>query len=138
MKERSCDGCAKCCEGWLAGEAYGHAFFRGRPCFFLNKTCSIYDNRPAEPCKSFKCGWLASPEFPEWMKPDLSNVIINRSKSKDKDIDYFILVEAGSILSVKVLSWMIQWTLNNNQNLLYYIDGGMNRIGSKEFLELQL
>ena len=131
---RKCDGCTKCCEGWLTGEAYEHKFFRGRPCFFLNKTCTIYDNRPEFPCRSYKCGWLDELQFPEWMKPDLVNVIINRVDYNE--IKYYVLVEAGSLLDVKVLSWMVQWALNNNQNLLYYIDGGPNKIGSKEFLEM--
>ena len=134
MKERSCDGCAKCCEGWLQGEAHGHKFYRGRPCFFLNKTCSIYETRPENPCRSYKCGWLDEMQFPEWMKPDLVNVIINRAENNG--IKYYVLIEAGSLLDVKVLNWMIQWALNYNKNLMYYIDGGMNRIGSKEFLEM--
>jgi hypothetical protein len=133
---RTCGTCAKCCEGWLSGEAYGHKFFRGRPCFFLNKTCSIYDTRPESPCRTYKCAWLDELQFPEWMKPDLVNVIINRAIYKD--IKYYVLVESGSLLDVKVLSWMIQWALNNNQNLMYYIDGGVNRIGSTEFLEASL
>jgi hypothetical protein len=70
------------------------------------------------------------------MKPNLVNVIINRTKYKE--ITYYMLVEAGSLLDVRVLSWMVQWAFNNNQNLMYYIDGGMNRIGSKEFLEAPL
>jgi len=131
---RSCDGCTKCCEGWLEGSAHGHAFYRGRPCFFLNKGCSIYESRPHEPCRSYKCGWLDDIQFPEWMKPDLVNVIINRARYND--IHYYVLVESGSLLNIKVFSWMVQWALNNNQNLMYYIDGGMNRIGSKEFLEM--
>ena len=133
---RSCDTCAKCCEGWLQGEVYGHTFYRGRPCFFLNKTCSIYETRPCEPCRTYNCAWLDSLQFPEWMKPNLVNVIINRTKYKE--ITYYMLVEAGSLLDVRVLSWMVQWAFNNNQNLMYYIDGGMNRIGSKEFLEAPL
>jgi len=68
------------------------------------------------------------------MKPDLINVIINQARYKD--INYYCLIESGSLLNVKVLSWMIQWALNNNQNLMYYIDGGVNRVGSKEFLEM--
>ena len=134
MSSRSCDGCTKCCEGWLQGEAFGHNFFRGRPCFFLNKKCTIYENRPHDPCRSYTCGWLDEMHFPEWMKPDLVNVIINRAKHKDTI--YYVLIESGSLLNVKVLSWMIQWALNNNQNLMYYIDGGVNRIGSKDFLEM--
>lgn len=131
---RSCDGCTKCCEGWLQGNVNGHAFYRGRPCFYLKKTCSIYEARPDVPCRSYKCGWLDDIQFPEWMRPDLVNVIINRVTHKN--INYYVLVEAGSLLDVRVLSWMVQWAINNNQNLMYYIDSGENRIGSKEFLEM--
>ena len=131
---RACNGCTKCCEGWLEGTVNGHAFFRGRPCFFLNKGCSIYESRPQDPCRSYNCAWVDDMQFPEWMKPDLVNVIINRVKHKD--LMYYVLVESGSLLNVKVLSWMIQWALNTNQNLMYYVDGGMNRVGSKEFLEM--
>jgi hypothetical protein len=132
---RTCDGCTKCCEGWLTGEAHGHQFYRGRPCFFLNKTCTIYEDRPPV-CRNFKCRWLDEDIFPEWMKPDLVDVIIN--KEVFNNIEYYVLVEAGKLLDVRVLSWMIQWVINNNKNLLYYIDNGMNRIGSKEFLEMPI
>ncbi len=133
---RLCDGCTKCCEGWLEGEAYGHHFYRGRPCFFLNKNCSIYDSRPHNPCRSYKCCWLDDNQFPEWMKPDLVGMIINQVIRED--ISYYVLVEAGSRLDVRVLSWMIQWALNSKKNLLYYIDGGMNKVGSEEFLKLEI
>ena len=133
---RSCGPCAKCCEGWLSGEAHGHTFYKGRPCFFLNKTCTIYDTRPVDPCRTYKCGWLDEPHFPEWMKPNLVNVIINRAVFND--VKYYVLMESGSLLDVKVLSWMIQWAFNNNQNLMYFVDGGENRIGSKEFIEARL
>ena len=136
MNNRSCDGCAKCCEGWLNGEAYGHAFYKGRPCFFLNKTCSIYNERPENPCRSFKCAWLEDDTFPHWMKPDLVNAII--IKRKTGDIFFYEITEAGSVLDSKTLSWLVQWALNTRTNILYFVDGGINRLGSPEFLELNL
>ena len=136
MTERSCDGCAKCCEGWLHGEAYGHAFYKGRPCFFLNKTCSIYDTRPESPCRTFKCSWLAEDIFPHWMKPDLINIII--TKRQVDNFFYYEIVEAGSTIESKTLNWLVQWALNTNNNILYYIEGGVNRIGSQEFLKANL
>jgi hypothetical protein len=136
MKERSCDGCAKCCEGWLHGEAYGHAFFRGRPCFFLNKTCSIYDTRPENPCRTFKCSWLAEDIFPHWMKPDLVNIII--VKREVENIIFYEVVEAGSTMDSKTLNWLVQWAINTGKNIVYQIEGGPNRFGSQEFLKANL
>ena len=133
MTERSCDSCAKCCEGWLHGEAYGHAFYKGRPCFFLNKTCTIYDTRPENPCRTFKCSWLAEDTFPHWMKPDLANIII--TKRMKEDIVYYEVIEAGSTIDSKTLNWLIQWALNTKNNILYVIEGGPNKVGSQEFLK---
>ena len=133
MNFRPCGDCTICCSGALVGEANGHQFGQGKKCHYLvQEKCTIYNDRP-ETCRKYFCAWSQG-IFPEWMKPDLVNVIINRSTQNG--IKYYVLVEAGSLLDVKVLSWMIQWALNNNQNLMYYIDGGLNRIGSKEFLEL--
>jgi hypothetical protein len=134
MIKRSCDGCTKCCEGWLQGEAYGHNFFPGRPCFFLGKKCTIYENRPETPCRTFNCEWVANDTFPAWMKPDLVNVII--TKQVNNNIIYYEIAEAGSILDPKVLSWLFQWAINNKHNIVYYLDGGRNCIGSREFMQL--
>jgi len=131
---RSCDGCTKCCEGWLSGKAYDHNFYRGRPCFFLNKTCSIYDKRPENPCRLYECGWLKDETFPHWMKPDLINAIINK-RFTNSGIEFYTVIEAGSILDSKTLSWLVQWALNNNKNIQYNIDGGGNNLGSQEFLK---
>jgi hypothetical protein len=136
MSERSCDGCAKCCEGWLSGEAYGHAFYKGRPCFFLTKTCSIYDKRPDNPCRTFKCSWLAEDIFPHWMKPDLVNIII--TKRQVDNLYFYEIVEAGSTIESKTLNWLVQWAINTNNNIQYYIEGGSNKIGSQEFLKANI
>jgi hypothetical protein len=131
---RDCGSCRKCCEGWLSGEAYGHKFYKGIPCFYLGDKCSIYHKRPKEPCKNYICAWKKYEEvFPEWMKPDLINAII--SEKIKGDMWYFEVMEAGKILDVRVLNWMIIWALRNSKNLVYYIDSGVNYIGSKEFTE---
>ena len=79
---RSCGGCMKCCEGWLAGPVrregvVDHVLMRGSPCpHATSGRCAIYDSRPEDPCKSFVCGWLmpASP-LPESYRPDKLGVI---------------------------------------------------------------
>ena len=137
MDKRECDGCTKCCEGWLAGEVHGHNMFKGRPCFYFNKNCTIYEDRPDHPCKSFKCSWLSEEKvFPVWMKPDSINAIITRQKFND--IFYYEVTETGVTLEARTLSWLIQWAISTETNLLYRIDGGLNRIGSTEFLSLNL
>lgn len=127
IPQRTCDSCTKCCQGHLWGEAHGHSFQEGKPCFFVGeKGCSIYVDRPDKPCKSFKCEWLASDYLPMWMRPDLSKVIATRRQYDDGE--WLELKEAGQKMDSAVLSWVLVWAANNKQNVRYQIDGGWNWI----------
>jgi hypothetical protein len=131
---RSCDGCTACCEGWLWSEAYGKKFWPGRPCHFKGeKGCTIYHDRPVDPCKNFTCAWIKDDYFPAWMKPNLSKVlIVNRH---DNGHDYIELYEMGERLDSRVLSWFfMEFSAGNIKNLKYQIDGGWNYIGDIDFI----
>lgn len=134
--DRTCDGCSECCKGWLIGSALGHSFYPGKPCHFLQKSCSIYEERPEDPCRSYKCHWLAENDLPMWMRPDLCGAVITRRQHGE--IEYFEIVECGKKLDSSVLSWIVLWALNNSKNIKYQIDRGWNRIGNKQFLEAPL
>lgn len=129
---RTCDGCSECCKGWLKGNAFGHDFYPGKPCFFLQKSCSIYEKRPDDPCKSYRCHWLASNDLPMWMRPDLSNALV--TYRKHDNVEYFEILECGKKMDSSVLSWFIIWALNNKKNIKYQISGGFNKIGTEEFM----
>lgn len=135
MTQRSCNGCTACCEGWLEGSAYNHKFFSGRPCHFKGKDgCSIYENRPKEQCQDFNCMWLTNLNIPEWLKPNLSKVII--VEKNNKDIGYYIEVsEMGKKIDSVVLSWLFQFHQNNRINMSIQIDSGWMHYGTKEYLE---
>lgn len=135
LRDRVCGDCHKCCEGWTEGDAYGHQFYSGKPCFFLGDACTIYEDRP-DHCQEYNCEWKSHHMFPEWMKPSISNVIITR-RVKDGVI-YFQVKEAGSPISAKVIHWLLLWALKENKNLLYEIEGGWNRFGGGVFLSMEL
>ena len=132
--QRNCNGCTACCEGWLAGEAYGYGFWPGRKCHFLgDKSCTIYEQRPDYPCKQFKCEWLANKDFPEWLKPNLSKVIIYEREIKEHK--YWEVVETGEKMDATILSWIfMQYVDGYVTNIHYRIDSGWNMIGSKEWI----
>lgn len=132
--QRQCGPCTRCCEGWLHGSAHGKPFWRGRPCHYFEGRCTIYGNHPDDPCKTFRCQWLDNETIPSWMRPDLVNAIL--VKRRKNDIDYLEINEAGEKLRVEVLSWAVMYCLQNKLNLYYTVDGGANRIGSKDFLAL--
>jgi hypothetical protein len=131
--KRECGDCTKCCEGWLEGEALGHTFHAGKPCHFISigKGCTVYAKRPQNPCISYKCGWLNNLDLPEWLKPSEINAIIDMQIVEG--ISYLRLVEAGEILDSKVLSWILKYAIANQLNFLWFVEGGVNWIGTDEF-----
>ena len=134
-KTRSCGSCTKCCEGYLSGEVNNKLFYKGRPCFYCSENgCSIYEDRPENPCQSYSCLWLTDANIPEWLKPNLENVIL--SEKEIKGIRYIELLEAGQPMSAKVLSWFFVFGLENKMNMVWETNGGHNWIGSTEFLEV--
>jgi hypothetical protein len=132
---RSCGTCTKCCEGWLSGDAYSHPFYPGRPCHFLaiGKGCSIYKTRPEEPCKTYQCSWIKDMNIPEWMKPEDISAIVDEREING--IPYFNIVEAGKILDVKALTWLIDYCSENNKNLCYRVEVIEHYLGSPEFVQ---
>ena len=138
LLQRNCDECTKCCEGWLEGNVHGHQMFRGCKCHFLETSCQIYDQRPDEPCKNYNCVWLTDDKFPAWMKPNVSGIVVSKRKNVFpttdgmKVLDYHEAIEAGGKIDASVLNWLIQWSTNNNVNLLYEVDGKIYAVGCED------
>lgn len=136
--KRECGTCTKCCEGWLVGEALGYKFYQGKPCHFISigKGCSVYAKRPKDPCVTYKCTWLINENIPEWMKPSEINAIID--ERINDGIKYLSVSEAGSKLDSSVLTWIIEYALANQINLLWKVNNGSHWIGSPEFNSMML
>jgi len=137
LPERKCGNCQKCCEGWLEADIYGNKMQAGQPCFYLEKGeggCSIYENRPKDPCIDYKCAWLEEPgTFPAWLKPNLSNVIITKKTIEDTDISYYQAVEAGSKMDASVLHWFMMFALRTGTCIMYEIEGKSHTLASPQF-----
>lgn len=155
---RECGECTACCEGWLTGTIRGHKMHTGKQCHFLGcNRCSIYEERPVDPCRNFRCVWLKDDkhELPEWLKPSLSKVIIKESKYEVQyrqaggmgsgaylleegnlvvhKGSYWNVVECGQTIPSPVLSWLIQYCLSHEMPLMYHINGAREIIGPPEF-----
>jgi len=136
VNTRSCGTCTKCCEGYVSASVRGIPFFKGNPCHFVSigKGCSIYEDRPKQPCKSYSCFWLKSEDVPEWMKPSEINAMISERYTKN-NIYFLELIEAGETLRADVLSWLINYCNKNDFNLFWEVNGKKNYMGSDEFLK---
>lgn len=139
---RSCGTCTKCCEGWLGSAIHGKQMHKGRPCFYLDKdcsACSIYADRPQDPCVDYSCTWLLdkSDEFPMWMKPNISNVIItNREVENGGNVYRYVdIIEAGSRMDVDVLNWLFHWVMTKGVNVRYEVSGNKFILGDPTFAE---
>ena len=132
---RSCNGCTACCDGWLDGSAHNYKFWAGRKCHFVSEDgCSIYEQRPHDPCQTFKCQWLIDNNFPEWLKPSLSKVIFVQRELNG--IPFVHAHEAGGKMDSEVLSWFVMAYANGMfPNIAYSVSGGVNYLGHNDFIE---
>jgi hypothetical protein len=140
VEGRSCQGCTKCCEGYLRAELGKEKYFMGQnedgtftPCPFvkINEGCGVYNARPVTPCQTFKCDYLTDASMPESFKPSNSNTIF--STRTIKNIQYTMLIEAGRKLDSEVLSWAIEKHLSEGTNFAWRVLGNIFWIGSEEF-----
>lgn len=154
--KKECGGCTACCSGALSGDAYGHEFYRGRPCFFVTqKGCGIYESRPDTPCKSFKCAYLTEAFFPEWMRPDISGALATprvhkyteKVKDGDKEVEverlipYMLVVSHNTTapMAAKTLFWFVQKYFEGLiPNLMIDIEGRSHRIGKPDFMAARI
>lgn len=134
--DRKCGSCTACCEGWLWGSAHDKSFFPGKKCHFVCSTgCSIYNQRPEDPCRTFSCAWLTDQDrvFPEWFRPDLSGVVMKYVEWKEGEA-YLEVWECGKKIDSSVLVYLILLSMNDGKNISVQVDRGWYHFGSEEFL----
>lgn len=142
---RSCESCTKCCEGFLVATIRGHKMgdvingdnHNPVPCPFVQKNvgCKEYKLRPVDPCRKFKCEWLINENIPESFKPNLSNTIVTKQRTKSGE-EYLLLTDAGSDLDQNVLDWFLMYSKHNNINFGWRKNGISRFAGSKQFLDI--
>lgn len=132
---RSCGDCTACCDGWLRIEVRGHRVRPGSSCPFRGDYgCTIYAERPTDPCREFICGWLAgSSPLPDWMRPDKSDAIVLPSNFTWRGLPVDVIVPIGSRPKKKALDWLMQFSSANRRPLLYQIGGEWFAFGPPAF-----
>lgn len=131
--ERSCEGCTRCCEGWLGANINGHEMYPGKPCFFVEQGvgCKIYVDRPEDPCKTFQCMWRADDRVPIEFKPsDIGSLITTQQIN---GIEYLALVECGETMRPEVVSWFMLHAVSNKINAEWKVNGKSFWIGMPDF-----
>ena len=131
---RSCEGCTKCCEGWLQGDVRGHSMYPGKPCFFVSigVGCKDYDNRPDFPCKDFKCEWIVNDDLPNSLMPKDSNIIVVFDDVNG--IRYARAVRAGDKVDKDSVEWYIRYYKDREINFWFELDNVNYVIGTNDFI----
>jgi hypothetical protein len=130
---RGCGTCTACCDGWLTGTIRGYEMNVGHPCHFRGAGgCTIYEDRPAEPCRSFYCAWrLRGNPFPDAFRPDRLGVIVLPKQWRGR-LAYY-LVPAGHDPDATLLEWMRNYSTATGTPFLFKIEGRYRGCGSPEF-----
>ena len=133
MTSKECGTCTKCCEGWLKAKIIGHDMYPGKPCFFveIGKGCTIYEDRPKDPCKDFLCEWMKIESMPDEFKPENTGVIMHRQENNGNP--YLSITESPFSPSAKYLSWALVYAKNTDQNIVWSVDGVFWWIGNEDF-----
>lgn len=130
---RGCGECTACCDGWMAGTIHGHEMYPGQPCHFVGAHgCTIYDERPQSPCRSFVCAWMApgSP-FPDALRPDRAGVIIASVQWRGQPA--YLLRSAGRDPDAQLLAAMQRFSMQSGRPFFYEIGGEKLGFGPPEF-----
>ena len=137
-RNRKCGPCNQCCTGTLQGDIYGHAMDKGRACHFLGgEGCTIYEKRPTL-CKQYECLWLQddATNIPEWMRPDISKVIItHRNWGNNNENSYLSVAESGQKIDSVILNWVYMHVSKHNICANIEVDGTWYQMGPPEFVE---
>lgn len=133
---KTCNGCTKCCEGYLSGKVKNIPFYLNKPCFFLeiNKGCSIYEERPESPCKTFNCLWKKEKSFPEKFKPNLINAIVYERFTKN-NIPYVEILNCEKNINKDFLEYIKIYCKETNKNLFWKEDDMGHALGSSSFIK---
>jgi hypothetical protein len=123
-KGRSCNGCSKCCEGWLIARVFNFEISpTNGSCRFLGRVgCGIYPVRDTL-CKNFYCDWIENSSLPENLKPDKCNAIIITKKLET--YLYYRIVTAG-IIKKYVYEWAEEQAKQGKHLVAYDQNGELN------------
>jgi hypothetical protein len=108
INQRNCQPCTACCEGWLDIHTPVVQAHLGKACTHcVNQSCSIYNNRPYDPCQSFHCAWRQEGSLlPYDMRPDLSGVIVMTDQLQWQGEDVIVAVAKGSRIPARTFHWL--------------------------------
>ncbi len=119
---RECHPCTACCDGWLEVNVPGAHAWKDHPCSHRTDAgCGIFGNKDRpQLCEKFLCAWrVKGSPFPEWMRPDLSKVIVMFSRFAWQGMQVDIAVPMGHSVLPQPLDWLKRFAEINQRPLMW-------------------
>jgi hypothetical protein len=112
--------------------------FPGKPCQFVSPGvgCTIYKDRPKDPCKTFECAWRATDYVPIEFSPVNTGQIVVPYQLDG--INFLSVVFAGKEIQPDFLSWFVTFAVGRQLNVEWSIDGRLYALGSQDFMEARV
>lgn len=140
---KSCGECKECCTGALKVEVKNFIVEKGKNCPFLNKKetdkgCSIYSERPGQ-CIKYQCWWKLNDDIPDFMRPDISKILVTNKTAKQ--FDYLdVIAVANHQMPYEGLSHVLKYAVLTKKNIIwrknnYEKDVKVFWLGSSEFID---
>lgn len=118
---RVCQPCTACCDGWVQIVVDGVPVYPGKPCpHSTGHSCRIYERRPVDPCRNFRCGWIVEgSHLPDWFRPDLAKTIVlpGRYEWRGRPVD--LALPVGKRIPGRALNWLKQYAAQSGRPLIY-------------------
>lgn len=132
---RTCEGCTKCCEGWLLVKIGDQQLHPGNPCQFVDcgVGCTVYNDRPEQVCGAFECGWKDGDLVPEQFSPKETGQIV--TVQTVESMEYIQSVYAGKEIAPDFLSWLVTFAVARQLNVEWSVNGQPHMLGSQTFIE---
>ena len=120
---RECYPCTACCDGWLEINVPGVArAWKDHPCTHRTDAgCGIFGKKERpQTCNKFLCFWrVQGSPFPEWMRPDLSKVIVIFNRFVWQGVQVDIAVPMGHSVPPQPLEWLKRFAEINQRPLMW-------------------
>lgn len=92
----------------------------GKPCqHCTTEGCAIYENRPKNPCQTYRCAWLREDGgLPDEFRPDLCGAIVSLNRKWN---DWVVMHAApvGAVIPPETLEWIMAYAVKRGIPLIY-------------------
>lgn len=137
-RRRHCGSCTACCDGWVRMTVHGHPVEPGQPCLYsTGRGCTIYSQRPDDPCRRFVCGWLQEhSSLPEAFRPDKIGFIVLPDMFIWGGAMVDVVTPAGRDPQGPPLEWLMRRAEREHRPFIYQQNGIWIGYGPQDFLSL--